>query len=296
MGLSFTEGGAPCVDLSRCSGCGMCCAVCPGQVLVRGAQGKAAAAGGNFFGCIGCGHCMAVCPAGAVRVAASRLEPGAELADLPEAAHAEQLSALFARRRSVRLFRDQEIERGTLERILKMTAAAPMGLPPHEVGVLVVHGRDRVRCFADEAVRSFVRVRRKIPWLRLALWPFMRPADRAALREFVIPLVDLIEQEHDKGQDAFAYGGAALLLFHSTPCADPADSHIAATYAMLAAESLGLGACLLGTAIMFNYDRAFKARYGLPQENKIGLGVTIGWPRVRFARALHRAFRDVRWI
>ena len=44
----------------------------------------------------------------------------------------------------------------------------------------------------------------------------------------------------------YLYDAPVALCFYGSPCCDPAGPVIAATYAMPAAESLGLGTCMIG--------------------------------------------------
>ena len=53
------------LDVSRCSGCGMCLLVCPRAVIAR-AEDKVAIA--HLDACLECGACARNCPAGAVTV------------------------------------------------------------------------------------------------------------------------------------------------------------------------------------------------------------------------------------
>jgi nitroreductase len=71
---------------------------------------------------------------------------------------------------------------------------------------------------------------------------------------------------------------------------DAVDCMIAATYAMLAAESMGLGSCMLGTSVALTRDQRLKARYGIPPENKVGVTLVIGYFSVKFRHALRRRF------
>ena len=75
---------------------------------------------------------------------------------------------------------------------------------------------------------------------------------------------------------------------------DPADCAIVATYAMLAAESLGLGSCMLGTAAALTQDKPLKAKYGIPPENKVGVALILGYPAVEFRHAVRRRLASVK--
>ena len=48
------------------------------------------------------------------------------------------------------------------------------------------------------------------------------------------------------GINVVNYDAPLAIYFYGSPYCDPADPIIAATYAMIAAEALGLGTCMLG--------------------------------------------------
>jgi len=104
--------------------------ICGDQVLLL-ENGKVQVGQGEFMGCIACGQCVAVCPTGGITVAGRGMTPE-DAFTLPPAFHratADQLEALLLARRSIRRFKDQEIGLDAMDRILKMTSAAPMGFP-----------------------------------------------------------------------------------------------------------------------------------------------------------------------
>ncbi|MBN2024785.1 MAG: nitroreductase family protein [Pirellulales bacterium] len=297
MGMTFDERGRPSADAALCTGCGACARICPDGVLAI-EDGLPRAGTGGFMGCIACGHCACVCPTGAMRVEGRGMRAD-DVVGIPPAdarATADALEALLLARRSVRQFTDREVDRATVDRILAMVSTAPMGIPPHEVSVLVFHGRDKVRAFAADAAVSFERAAKFFNPVTLTLMrPFLGKSGHALLRDFVRPLMQALVSEHARGRDAFTYGAPLAMLFHTSAVGDPTDCHIAATYAMLAAESLGLGSCLLGTAQAFERDKTFRAKYGIPPGNKIGLALTIGHPAVHFTRAVRRRLASVRF-
>jgi nitroreductase len=85
-----------------------------------------------------------------------------------------------------------------------------------------------------------------------------------------------------------------VLLFQASPYADPVDGSIACTYAMLAAASLGLGTCIIGTmAYALEQDKALKEKWGIPPENKVAIAMIIGHPAFPYARGMQRSFASV---
>ncbi|MDD4890395.1 MAG: nitroreductase family protein [Phycisphaerae bacterium] len=298
MGFEFSEHGRPVIDREKCTACGLCVKICSTETLAERDGRIAVTDGGSFMGCIGCGHCMMVCPTGAVRVTGRRVD-ASDLADLRpagECATADQLDGLLLSRRSIRRFTDAEVDRATVDRIIAMTSTAPMGIPPSDIGLIVFHGRDKVRQFTADAIDCFKRVRGMFSPLMLTLMrPFMKRADYRAIRDFVRPLLDTLVEWWSRGQDCFAYNAPLAILFHRGPMADVADVHIAATYAMLAGQSLGLGSCMIGTTQALDHDKLFRAKHGLPRDNKFGLAVVFGYPAATFQRGLRRQFESVRF-
>jgi nitroreductase len=114
-------------------------------------------------------------------------------------------------------------------------------------------------------------------------------------RDFVKPLMQTLAAKQREGQDWFTYNAPAALLFHSSPMDDGNDRTIVTTYAMLAAESIGLGSCLLGTTAALNQSKDFKIKHGIPVENKLGLGLVLGYPAVKFQRGVRRRLASVQF-
>ncbi|MCU0849342.1 MAG: nitroreductase family protein [Spirochaetes bacterium] len=284
------------IDRDRCNACGLCLTVCKGMPLYRDGDGIGIDQS-RIFGCIGCGQCMAVCPRECIYVTGRSLAPGDMVPMPPKERRAgyDQLRNLMISRRSVRDFRDDAVDRGLTEKIIAAASTSPMGLPPSDVEVLVLEGRDSVREFAGCAV-DFMR---KIKWLfspamLLLMRPFMSREDYDSSRTFLRPVIDFITDRRNSGEDWLLYGAPLAMYFHSSPYSDPVDPVIPATYAMLAAESLGLGSCMIGTiAFIVKYSSRMRKKYGIPGKNRQGVMVIFGHPRVKYKRAIKRTFARV---
>lgn len=298
MGFSFKDRGRAMVDDAACTGCGLCVENCPDEVLSL-VGGKARAGDGIFVGCLACGQCVAICPAEAIAVEGRgmRRDDRLPLPKIEAPATADQIAAILYGRRSVRRYAAREVERAMLDWILEMTATAPMGIPPSDVGVLVFHGRAKVATFAAEMCASFKQMAKQLnPFMLGLMRLWTKKTEHESMRDFIVPLLKMLSQKHEEGHDMFTYDAPAALLFHHGPLADGADCHIAATYAMLAAESQGLGSCLLGSAVGLNYDKKLKAQYGIPAENKVGLAMALGYPAVKFQRGVKRRLASVKFM
>lgn len=280
------------IDEAVCTACGSCVRVCAGAPLTM-VGGRVVVDQSRFFGCIACGSCMAVCPTGAITVDGRDLSRDDVLPLAPPDSRAsyEELLALLRHRRSVREYTPAEVDPADIERILEVASAAPMGVPPSDVGVLVLEGRERVQEYRDDATAWLARTRR---WLKptLPLWrPFMRRDDYALMRDFVLPVVDIYQ---DPERDWFFYDAPLALVFYGCGACDPADPYIAATYAMIAAESLGLGSCMLGFgAYPIRYSKTLRKKWGVSERVQMGLALIVGHPAPDFQRGIRRRFARV---
>jgi ferredoxin len=284
----------PRIDAKSCDLCGLCVKVCGTGLRIR--DGAVVFDEDALAGCIGCGHCMAVCPSGSITVTGRKMSPEMSL-PMPapaDCATPDQLESLLLRRRSVRIFSERTVERSVVDRMLNIASTAPMGIPPSDVGVLVFNGRERVAEIRDDLIDYFESLSKYFNRGLLAVMrPFMKRASYEMMRDFVRPLLKEYHKARERGSDVLFYDCPLLLIFHSSPYADPADAAIAATYAMIAAESLGLGTCMNGMVPVMGYSKKLKKKYGIPKENKVSLGIMMGYPGVRYQRALRRELASV---
>ncbi len=281
------------VDAS-CIGCGACVRICACEYLELKDK-KACESKMPSLGCITCGQCAAICPVGAIHVTAD----GISAKDIVEFSSEkpssyEQLFRLLSARRSVRHFKAEEIAEGALTQILEAAKQSPCGLPPSSVDCIVVSGKTNVHAFAFD----FLDEVKKMGWLfsKLGIWalrPFMSAEDHHEMREKVAPLYRGLMAGRAQDQDFLCYDAPLLMIFLSK--GEAADAVIASTYAMIAAESLGLGSCMLGTItpMLARTSKAFRAKYNIPLNNKQGLAIAFGHPKFTFKRAIRRNFKTV---
>lgn len=299
MGIMTSHGdapGLPVIDAGTCSRCGRCVEACPVGVLSLGPE-RIEVDAETGFGCIACAHCAMVCPSESLTITGRDLQAD-DLEPLPEAAppSLDQLEALFRTRRSIRRFRPDPVPDAWLERIIAAASRAPMGIPPWEVGVVAFRSRERVRELAQDTAKAYgtlLGIVDRAP-ARFLMRLFMKKDAFRRMDGFVLPLGREIAAAHARGEDKILYDAPAALLFSHSPHTDAADAVIACTYAMLAAEALGLGSCMIGCLPPVLARRQdLMAKHGIPAGQTPALVLILGYPVTPFQRGVRRRFLAV---
>lgn len=288
------------IDTAQCTGCGKCVEVCKDFSLVL-KDHKVTISDTPAFGCIGCGHCMAICPKDAIQIYGRTMSPD-ELFPLPsmdDTANYDQIISLFKRRRSIREFMDKPVEPEIIKKILDAAKTVPMGLPPSDVNVLVLGSKEKTREFAAD----FCEYLKKMQWL-VSSWfltimrPFWGKANAEIFKGFVKPMFDIYTKNMDKGINLVNYDAPLAMYFYGSPYTDPADPIVAATAAMYAAESLGLGTCMLGGVhpLIQNGKKAkkFREKYGIEHTSREGLFVVFGYSGILYKKGINRTFASTK--
>lgn len=279
-----------------CVNCGACVDVCPAEYL-KVEDGKIMH-NKESFGCIQCGHCMMVCPQEGIEILGDKLSSQDIIKVNKDIPNFEALEPLFLKRRSVRKFKNEVPAKEILDEIIQAASTAPISVPPSEVKVLVINGFDKVQSFADDIVDGCKKACKVMNLFVFTLFKsFMPKAEYQIFKEFVIPLMKYTIEAREKDKDVLFYNAPTVMLFYGTEFCGKEDGILAAAYATLAVESLGLGSCIIGSVppIMAN-NAKLREKYGIKKEEKPIIAMVIGYPETKFLRQIKRPMNEVRYL
>lgn len=290
------------INHKTCTGCGLCVKVCK-DFSLEIKNGKVQPSLNSVFGCIACGHCMAICPSNSISISGRDItaEDLINLDHPNRSINYDSLLILLKHRRSIREFTQQEVEEENIAKILEAAKTAPMGLPPSDVNVMIIKGREANHQFAMDFCDYLLSKKWMIsPLFLFIMRPIWGKANDRIFRGFVKPLLHLFIKSKQENVNLVTYDAPLAMYFYGTPFCDPADPIVAATYAMLAGESLGLGTCMLGAVhpLIQNGKKAeiFRKKYGIKFKSREGLIVIFGYPDVHYKKGLKRKFASINTI
>jgi nitroreductase/Pyruvate/2-oxoacid:ferredoxin oxidoreductase delta subunit len=287
------------IDFDKCTACRLCTIVCK-DLTLQMKDGKVAIDENPLFGCYACGHCVAICPENCIILEGREATMG-DFFEIPardKMAQYDQLLNLMYGRRSVREFKQKDVEDDVIEKIINAASTAPMGIPPSDVQVLILKGNEKVQEFARDYIEYLSKIKWMFsPFMVAMMKPFLSKGDYLLFRKFLQPMIDFFIKSRKKEEDWLFYNAPLVMYFHGTDYTDPADAEIAATYAMLAAESLGLGSCMIGSIGPFikNGATKLKKKFGIYPDNRSGIFIIFGYSKYQFNKSIKRTFAKINY-
>ena len=260
------------LDESLCSGCGLCVADCVAGILAPDGDGRPRIAPGREGECLDCQHCLAICPGGAIALHGRQPGDSRPLAPdvLPDFG---QLDLLVRGRRSVRQYRDADVDPALIDRLLASLEHAPTGVNSRRLTFTVIQDRKVLDRFRTRVMAALME----------ALAAGQLPASAAYLAE-------RLKGWRDRGQDVIFRGAPHLLLVSAppdSPCPQQ-DVALALAYFELLAQSAGLGTLWLGyLRRIFEMLPDLKTLLELPRDH-VYYAMLFGHPAVTYARTVQR--------
>lgn len=259
------------VNKPGCIRCGECVFDCPARIIGVGADGYPAIPPEKEASCIRCEHCLAVCPPGVISILGYNPAESMPIEGfLPDPAAME---TLIKGRRSVRRYREENVDPDLIRRMLEVAWHAPTGVNARQVRFTVIDDRERLIRFRDEVMEGLVRLSKenKIPKSRSYFALFVKVWERQK--------VDLI------------FRNAPHLLIATAPkdiACPKEDCMIALSYFELLAQSNGVGTVWNGIVkwALEEMLPELKMKIGIPEDHEFGYAMTFGTPAVRYPRTV----------
>lgn len=260
------------VDPSKCTRCKQCVLDCPSRIIEQAGDAVPLIRPENAERCIRCQHCLAICPAAAVSIFGR--DPARSLpltaASFPKL---DQMINLVRGRRSVRRYRNENVDPTLLQQLL-----AALGNAPSAVNrmALTFHVID------DKSVMERLRT--------LTLTSLQKAMQAGRIPEQQAYLVQAVPAWFDQKIDVIFRGAPHMLVISAGPesVCPQEDVNLALAYFDLMAKTAGIGTVWCGLAKMaMEALPAVKASIGIPSGHYY-YPMLFGMPAVRYSRSVQR--------
>lgn len=258
------------VDKQKCTRCGECVADCPARIIAMSDSCPSIAAD-KEPACYRCQHCLAICPVGALSILGLKAMNSRPLfGNYP---NPDKLETLIKGRRSIRRYKDEELQPELLERLLEVAWHAPTGINSRQVRFTLVDGREKVARLREQVMSGLGRL-----------------VQNNTLPEGMEFFADFVRLWEEKGVDII-FRNAPHLLFVSAPRNLPTplpDCLIALSYFELFAQANGVGTLWDGLAKWAINDLLPETlpALGIPEDHLVGYAMVFGKPAVHYARTV----------
>lgn len=260
------------VNDKRCIRCGLCAKDCPGEVIEQKDKAVPCIKAGEEEDCMQCQHCLAICPAGAISILGRDPDDSLSLkaGALPPLS---QMTTLIRGRRSIRQYRDENVDPVLLKHLLATVANAPTGVNQRELTFTVIDDKAVMQRFRDKALKDF----------------------RTAVKAGKIPesagyLLEAVPAWFERKEDIIFRGAPHVLIISAPPDAPCPQEDVTLTlaYFELLAQTAGIGTVWCGLfKWLLELLPDLKAVIGLPADHKY-YTMLFGVPAIRFARTVQR--------
>ena len=255
--LNFT------VDKEKCTKCGLCKSDCLVNIIDTDSEGFPQVK--NSSACIGCQHCFAICPTGAISVFGKNTQDSSDCKDMPNSV---QLENLIKMRRSCRQFKQENIDKETLQKLKNILNYAPTGVNYRGLHFTIVDSMDKMSTIKELLYKKLKFILKFVP-LSGRLKGF---------KDAVLADKDVVFRN--------APHMIVVSADKSAPCAD-IDPVIALSYFEMYAQTLGIGTLWCGFAFKtLPLSKEVMKIINIPKNYKLSYVMLFGYPKVKYQRSV----------
>lgn len=252
------------IDKEKCIHCGLCIKDCSALAL-KFDENKIPQIDENR--CFKCQHCLAVCPTGALSVCNKHPKNSDSIIEHDS----ENILNLIKSRRSIRHYKQQNLELEKIQKLKEMLNYVPTGCNNHRLHFSFIDDIEVMNEFRNYVNGKIVEALTKKP-VKAIVNKFGR------LTKAFVDGADII------------FRGAPHLIVVSTPVNAPCykiDPTIALSYFELYAQSLNIGTCWCGLAEFCLLVMPELSEYlNIPEGYKASYVMLFGEPDIKYSRTI----------
>jgi nitroreductase/NAD-dependent dihydropyrimidine dehydrogenase PreA subunit len=283
------------VDAEKCIGCGQCIKDCFPKKNIEIIDGKAKI---NNATCIKCGHCIAICPKNAISTDEYNIEDVKNYNKEEFSVDADNLLNFIKFRRSIRQFKNKEVEKEKIAKIIEAGRFTQTASNMQDVSYIVV--KEYLHELKSLTLESLQKIGKDI----LAnLTP-----ETMVIKRYAEDWIKMYEQyqENPNENDRLFFNAPAVIIVTANSNVNGASSSsnfsgfngaLSSSNMELMTNALGLGTFFCGFFIIAAHgNKKIMDLLGVKEDKQIVACMPIGYPNVRYLRTVPRKEAAICWI
>ncbi|OPF50522.1 nitroreductase [Clostridium baratii] len=269
------------VDKNKCIGCGLCvkdCFLNDIELIDDKAHIKNET-------CIKCGHCIAICPKNAVSTDDYNMDDVKEYNKETFDIEPENLLNFIKFRRTIRNFKDKDVENDKLLKIIEAGRFTQTGSNSQNVSYVVV--KDKIAELRDLVLETLKNMGEYI---------LNNPTEEnIQYRTYANMWIGMYNENKDPSnkKDRLFFNAPSLIMIVSD---SQVNASLASSNMELMTDALGLGTFFSGFFVRAAQEnKAIKELLGLKETEQIVTCMVIGYPNVKFQRTVPRKEASITW-
>lgn len=260
------------LDKSKCVKCGLCVKDCAFKALRQDAEGNPTLPKPEK--CMHCQHCFAICPKGAIKFEGKDPENSVKVAGLA-LPKAEEVENWLKTRRSIREYRDADVDKATLEKVLTTLGNVPTGCNARGLTFTCFSTRESMNKFRGDFIHAIEQ---------------HREGTKLLPRWLAVPAIKM----RNGAGDMFFRGAPGMLIVSSDELnpavTTPKEDLIATlTYFEMLANANGIATCWCGflELVQKEVPELLEKTIGLNRKTPF-YAMLFGLPAVKYQRGVQR--------
>jgi len=210
--------------------------------------------------CDSCGRCICRCPTDAILYEnIGEITTFEGVQEPSKLIPYEAMHNFLSSKRSIRGFKNKKIPRNVMEKVLNSMKYAPTAANIRELRCTIISDDDKIKELSNAVMDAIIA------------------SNNAGYSEN-------LKKAKELGIDSIFYKAPHVMIIHSDNPSDTMNSTIGLTYAMVSAQSLGLGSCWIGLAHgVLTSNKEIREEIAGIRGNVWGV-IIIGYPTQKYYR------------
>ncbi len=257
------------IEEEKCIECSLCAQDCPVRIIVM--DPKPIILPNKEKNCLQCQHCLAICPTGALSILGKKPEDSVLVkGEIPKP---QTLSRLIKTRRSVRKYKQEDLNSELIQELMDTASYAPTGHNDNAVLLSLIDKKAELEKFKAKVYAS------------------IKEAKENGNLEKQYELLSVFQRMWESSKTDIIFRDAPHLLIASAPTVDSspeADCLITLSYFELLANTHGIGTLWNGLIkwAINDITPSLRTLIGIPESHTIGYVLLFGKPAVKYTRAI----------